>query len=123
MRYRAWHRKQSAWHYLDLQDIVRGEATKDSLWYESWCRSTGLKDKNREEIYEGDLIRVNDRYKHGNKEENLEAIEVEFNDYGGFSPFTDLYDYDGMTFLDCFSDYEVIGNIYENPDLINKGDK
>jgi uncharacterized phage protein (TIGR01671 family) len=93
-------------HYVDLN--ADDHETVELMQY------TGLKDKNGVEIYEGDIIRVNDEYKYGN---DVDALKVYYNESGGFSPFVDLFDYDGMTFLDCYSDYEVIGNIYENPEL------
>lgn len=72
---------------------------------------TGLKDKNGQEIYEGDVLR-----------DNESTVIVKFVD-GGFSVdyktiggkwrnYSDLFDY-----LDDYEG-EVIGNIYENPERI-----
>lgn len=66
---------------------------------------TGLKDANGKEIYEGDIIRVNGR-----------NMEVFFKDgYFGWGQ-----EHDGKYSFDPFGDekIEVIGNIYENPELI-----
>ena len=74
---------------------------------------TGLKDKNGVEIYEGDTVEC----EHGNKG------VIEYNDHheggGKFFPFNK------EGFCEIFYDKErwyyltVIGNIYENPELVN----
>ncbi len=66
---------------------------------------TGLKDKNGQEIYEGDI---------------LSPDEVVFWDkkHSGFEPFT-IADDEGFIFT--AGSMEIIGNIYENPELIKKG--
>jgi len=69
---------------------------------------TGLKDKNGKEIYEGDILKLQ-------PEEGM-IVEVvnrpELNGYG----VIDKEGWQGQ--LSNKSNHEIIGNIYENPDLL-----
>ena len=89
---------------------------------------TGLKDKNGNEIYEGDIVR-NDEFKVINpikKEDMIRYIkEVRFDVAHGEwylinendPNFDNLVENGGIFGIDS---WEVIGNIYENPELLKK---
>jgi uncharacterized phage protein (TIGR01671 family) len=70
---------------------------------------TGLKDRNGREIYEGDVV----RHEPLGYERRTESL-VEFFE-GGFLPFSDSDD--GAPYPDP-EKVEIIGNIYENPELL-----
>ena len=72
---------------------------------------TGLKDKKGKEIYEGDIInfKQGETYFWG-----VIVATVEYND-GGFYPFADREDNAPYPKPE---ECEVIGNIYENPELL-----
>lgn len=80
---------------------------------------TGLKDKNGKLIFEGDIIKVVDSgisfFKEG------EFVEVEWIDEGGFYPFC----WNAQEQCDPISpkNCEIIGNFYENPEIIKEQDK
>ena len=80
---------------------------------------TGLKDRNGKEIYEGDVLKHRDLDKAGDIEKfglvitvrNAEVVKWE---YCGFYPLAGWID----TANDDLK-WEIIGNIYENPELTN----
>ncbi len=69
---------------------------------------TGLLDKNGKEIYEGDIV-----------EKKLGEYCKEVVEYGGIQTDYESGGYCYGVHLEwSVKDYEVIGNIYENPELI-----
>lgn len=78
-----------------------------------YMQYTGLLDKNGREIYEGDVIKYS---QHWEVYPILDRIEKVVFEGGGFTPMCLSM---GGTYYSCNSEeYEVLGNIYENPELI-----
>lgn len=73
---------------------------------------TGLKDKNSKEIYEGDVLRwfVNDL---------ISTAPVEYRD-GAFWMVRDINTGHGVWNDWLRGEYEIFGNIHDNPELLKK---
>ena len=69
---------------------------------------TGLKDKNNKEVYEGDMVK-------DYSGETQEVIwDIHWNGMGGWN----LTGHSGV--YEWIGEEEIIGNIYENPELLKK---
>lgn len=93
------------------------------------CQCTGLRDKNGKLIWENDIVKFEDcgeegyEYKEGFDFEN--KARVEFTE-GRWSLTDFLSDnsavidgmYDHEEFMDLWGECEVIGNIFDNPELL-----
>jgi len=113
IKFRVWCKEGPSmldWDYLinepDFADFMKGAHVEDA-YYSRLMQYTGLKDKNGKEIYEGDVIVVIE----WNRKYNV-VFERGMFKASGSTTFSLVTATNGE--LSC----QVIGNIYENPELL-----
>jgi len=129
IKFRAWDKKSKKWicppsytHgemkiageiYKHIDYLVMGIPNIENPNIEI-CQYTGLHDKNDKEIYEGDIVVGYTDFDSWSFEGKIIYSDyaqwlVERND-GAAEP------------IQAFDTYEIIGNIYENPELLSKNE-
>jgi len=110
IKFRAWDKKNKAWVFSDhLPGLAWFFDLIEKGDYEL-MQFIGLKDKNGKEIYEGDIIQC----------EQL-ILTVEWSDF--YACFAFMQDNRKSIDVGNASMYEIIGNIYENENLLEGGDE
>jgi len=132
IKFRAWDERHNEMVYSDKDDcfyintkgvlfmyrIPMSESGLVEEYYKSYdaMQFTGLKDKNGVDIYEGDILKVNNAF--------IQVVSLEpktTTSQGHGEGFFSV----GLLIADGYGDthegeLRVIGNIYENPELIEK---
>ena len=111
MNLRAWHRekKEMIWGSLlfwftAISKMGNGREVFNSC---DWMQFTGLHDKHGKKVYEGDIVRV------GKMLRKVIFVDAKFQLTGIDNAHNALYD------LQPSDELEIIGNLYENPELLN----
>lgn len=130
LKFRAWDKANKEMLKIEVLDfffkeirVLKNNGSRFSTKFENVeiMQSTGLKDKNGVEIFEGDIVNCGYLF-NGSPFDELDEYEeekgvVKFLNCGfniKFKNDTNLF----IDIMESCEDIEVIGNIYENKELI-----
>ena len=124
MKYRLWCKDKNEWEkdswvilpngnlmWVEYGNLVGGVYMKNHVL----VKSTGFKDIEGKEIYEGDIIRYWDNF-----DERYKLAIIKF-DAGGFIMINDGIRWN-IYLTDENDEIKIVGNIYENKDLLKDMD-
>jgi uncharacterized phage protein (TIGR01671 family) len=117
LKFRAWDKEEvRMWSHDDIDKsdtngiVMWGDIFNDDTEF-IIMQYTGLKDKNGKEIYEGDVVRGSGSY-----EDNTDKVIWQTGEFVRYGKYNDGISTIGLNHGLAW--FEVIGNIYENPELV-----
>ena len=113
IKFRAYYQKVTDDSWVIEGEYTLKDLTDRGIQFDQerikWVEWTGLKDRDGEEIYEGDVVEF------VNPDTGERTQSEVFFDCGGFS--IEVYPH-YCPFMGELFDYKIIGNIYQTPELL-----
>lgn len=111
IKFRAWDVKKNK--MVSWSCIYRKQYIQKYLCSKFYIpmQFTGVNDKYRQEIYEGDIVKFIDE--NGPGEDLIDVVD-------DMTLFLIDCEYGGVTFAEELSKIEKLGNVYETPELIEE---
>ncbi|MZG91108.1 YopX family protein [Enterococcus durans] len=128
-RYRVWDKQTERMHFVSGIDFNDGLVSSVNIWHEGWpwelepdeialMQSTGLKDKNGVEIFEGDIVQWGDTPDW--EEKPIRVAVVKINPDIQFDSNVGIFEYGRFIYRDTERFLTVLGNVYENSELLEE---
>lgn len=115
IKFRAFDANKMYYGVGILNGVIYTSQGKKLRTTKTLMQFTGLHDKNGKEIYEGDIVMRNKYTVASGRQEMVGPYEITWdNNKAGFE-----YKTEGYTAGLFYDVHEVIGNIYEHPELLN----
>lgn len=128
IKFRAWHierEKMFCVESLQLEDeyyvLNDGDIYSDAFSVKKsdiqLMQFIGIQDKSGREVYEGDIIQ------YGTPPTYQSSIFWSPQDFG-FVTYNELLgEYTGLSFFTGYKNFKVIGNVHQNPELLEQNDE
>ena len=127
LKFRKWDKQSKTMSEVEVLDLRLGQTYTDDPVI---MQSTGFRDCNSKEIYEGDILSLPTHYRiiMSNVDKWVdELLEVKYSGwFGGFivlpsEEYLSKYLFDGCGKDGFYHKYpKIVGNIYQNPELVKK---
>lgn len=127
IKFRVWDSDSHSFRYFNLGDKNLHWMYLNVLHFNERIQQfAGLKDSHSKDIYEGDILKEH-HYEDWGDKEGFEYIGVvrhraysndAGNQFSGFVTYPNLRENEGYAGNPIKVDCEVIGNIFENPELL-----
>ena len=118
IKFRAWDKSQKYMAYQGMPDLETLQSFIFHFGDKELMQFVGLKDCKGREIYEGDIVQYKSITNFGDDVSHCKNT-VKYKD-GSFYPLPIEEHCEDEWYSEQKEDYEIIGNIYENPNILER---